>query len=121
MKITRPLTNRSRRLFILSSAAAGGGLAVGMRLPFPAEASAQSAALAAASGAEVNHWIVIKPDDAVVIRVARAEMGQGTYTGLAQLVAEELEQCDRSLGENVGAAEQRRNLVERFAVVADEP
>src|SRR5690606_16336088 len=35
----------------------------------------------------------VKPDDTCVIRIARAEMGQGTHTGLAQLVAEELE-CD---------------------------
>ena len=44
---------------------------------------------------EVNAWVVIKPDDTVVIRIARSEMGQGTRTGLAQLVAEEL-QCDWS-------------------------
>ena len=44
---------------------------------------------------EVNAWVVIKPDDTVVIRIARSEMGQGTLTGLAQLVAEELE-CDWS-------------------------
>ena len=37
--------------------------------------------------------MVVKPDDTVVIRIARSEMGQGTLTGLAQLVAEELE-CD---------------------------
>src|SRR5207302_7601306 len=42
---------------------------------------------------EVNAWVVIKPDDTVVIRIARSEMGQGTLTGLAQMVAEELE-CD---------------------------
>ena len=42
---------------------------------------------------EINAWVVIKPDDKVVIRIARSEMGQGTLTGLAQLVAEELE-CD---------------------------
>ena len=48
---------------------------------------------AASAGAEVNAWVVIKPDDTCVIRIARSEMGQGTLTGLAQLVAEELE-CD---------------------------
>jgi isoquinoline 1-oxidoreductase beta subunit len=43
----------------------------------------------------VNAWVVIRPDDTVVIRIARSEMGQGTLTGLAQMVAEELE-CDWS-------------------------
>src|SRR5204863_478798 len=73
---------------IVGSAAAGGGLALGFNLPFSA-----SAAPAANSGAEVNAWVVIKPDDTCVIRIARTEMGQGTRTGLAQLVAEELG-CD---------------------------
>jgi isoquinoline 1-oxidoreductase subunit beta len=90
MKTLRHHTNQSRRKFILSSVAAGGGLAIGLKLPLVREAKAQSAATA---GAEVNHWIVVKPDDTTVIRIARAEMGQGTHTGLAQLVAEELE-CD---------------------------
>ena len=47
----------------------------------------------AKSGTEVNAWVVVRPDDTCVIRIARSEMGQGTLTGLAQLVAEELE-CD---------------------------
>ncbi|MEJ2181585.1 MAG: molybdopterin-dependent oxidoreductase, partial [Gammaproteobacteria bacterium] len=44
---------------------------------------------------EVGAWVVIEPDDTVIIRIARSEMGQGTLTGLAQMVAEELE-CDWS-------------------------
>ena len=80
----------SRRQFLVTSAIAGGGLALG--LPFSAtNAFAQTAAISDA--AEVNVWVVIKPDDTCVIRIARSEMGQGTLTGLAQLVAEELE-CD---------------------------
>ncbi len=79
----------SRRQFLKSSAAIGGGLAL--------EFSTAGAALAQVGGAtsplEVTHWIVIRPDDTVVIRIARSEMGQGSLTGLAQLVAEELE-CD---------------------------
>ncbi len=82
--------NLSRRQFIISSAAASGGLALGFSVPFVGTATAQ-ARLAASP--EVNAWVVIKPDDTVVIRIARTEMGQGTLTGLAQLVAEELE-CD---------------------------
>ena len=77
----------SRRKFIVgSAAAAGGGLALGLNVPF-GKAEAQGAA------SEVNVWVAIKPDDTCVIRIARSEMGQGTLTGLAQLVAEELE-CD---------------------------
>src|SRR4051812_28521281 len=81
----------SRRKFVIGSAAAGGGLALGFSLP-----SGFGAALAqgaANDGTEVNVWVAIKPDDTCVIRIARSEMGQGTITGLAQLVAEELE-CD---------------------------
>src|SRR5262249_54061947 len=44
---------------------------------------------------EINAWVVIRPDETVVVRVVRTEMGQGTLTGLAQLVAEELD-CDWS-------------------------
>src|SRR6267143_428800 len=52
-----------------------------------------SAAAQAAAGAEINAWVFVKPNDTCVIRIARSEMGQGTITGLAQLVVEELE-CD---------------------------
>jgi len=79
-----------RRTFIGGSAVAAGGLAVGMWLPLTGRA--QSPAVAAFPD-EVNAWVVIKPDDTVVIRIARSEMGQGSLTGLAQLVAEELD-CD---------------------------
>ena len=82
------MKNPARRKFIVDSAVASGGLAIGWHLPsaFAAEKAA---------GSEVNAWVVIKPDNSTVIRVARSEMGQGTITGLAQLVAEELE-CDWS-------------------------
>src|ERR1700747_1977503 len=79
----------SRRGFVVGTAAAGGGLALGFTMPFAPPASAESTALAT----EVNIWVAVKPDDSCVIRIARSEMGQGTITGLAQLVAEELE-CD---------------------------
>ena len=84
-------TNLSRRKFIVgSAAAAGGGLALGFQFPFVKSAAAQSTASAYP---EINAWVVIKPDETCAIRIARSEMGQGTLTGLAQLVAEELE-CD---------------------------
>src|SRR3954451_8261616 len=78
----------SRRSFVVgATAAAGGTLALGFKAPLVSEAAAQNGAT------EVNIWVAIKPDDTCVIRIARSEMGQGTLTGLAQLVAEELD-CD---------------------------
>ncbi|MET3844613.1 molybdopterin cofactor-binding domain-containing protein [Bradyrhizobium sp. OAE829] len=81
----------SRRAFVIGTAAAGAGLAVGLDIPF----GGPTVVRAADGSPEVNVWVVIRPDDTVVIRIARSEMGQGTLTGLAQLVAEELE-CDWS-------------------------
>jgi isoquinoline 1-oxidoreductase beta subunit len=80
--------NLSRRRFLGTSIAAAGSLVVGFHIPFARVASAQGS-----STPEINAWVVVRPDDTVVIRIARSEMGQGTLTGLAQLVAEELE-CD---------------------------
>jgi isoquinoline 1-oxidoreductase subunit beta len=82
------IANVSRRHFIVGSIAAMGGFALGFHVPLPKAASA-------ADIPEINAWVVIQPDDTVIIRIARSEMGQGTLTGLAQLVAEELE-CDWS-------------------------
>ena len=88
---TTSMPTLSRRSFIVgSSSIAAGGLALGLPL-LSTDANAQ--AQVGAADAEVNVWVVIKPDSRCVIRIARSEMGQGTRTGLAQLVAEELE-CD---------------------------
>jgi isoquinoline 1-oxidoreductase subunit beta len=76
----------NRREFLKASAAVGGGLALEFSIAGPALAQAEGAA-----PLEVTHWIVIHPDDSVVIRIARSEMGQGSLTGLAQLVAEDLD------------------------------
>ena len=81
----------NRRAFVIGTAAVGTGLAIGLDLPFGGPAVVR----AADGSPEVNAWVVIRPDDTVVIRIARSEMGQGSLTGLAQLVAEELE-CDWS-------------------------
>jgi isoquinoline 1-oxidoreductase beta subunit len=96
-----PAPQASRRRFLISSATTTGGLMLAFHLPFGHEAVAQTTgpvlapAVPSAGTPEVNAWVVIKPDDTVIIRIARSEMGQGTLTGLAQLVAEELE-CDWS-------------------------
>lgn len=81
----------NRRAFVIGTAAVGAGLAIGLDLPFGGPAIVR----AADGSPEVNAWVVVRPDDTVVIRIARSEMGQGSLTGLAQLVAEELE-CDWS-------------------------
>ncbi|MDB5804104.1 MAG: aldehyde dehydrogenase [Betaproteobacteria bacterium] len=99
--IVSRITSPERRSFLVSTSAAAGGLALGMVLPFGNEAQAAERAnyssdttlLGKTPGNEVTAWVFIKPDDTVVIRIARSEMGQGTMTGLAQLVAEELD-CD---------------------------
>ena len=75
-----------RRSFVIGTSAIGASLALGFDLT-PSEA--------ADAAPEVNAWVVVNPDDTVIIRVARSEMGQGSLTGLAQLVAEELG-CDWS-------------------------
>ena len=85
----------SRRAFLVSATAAAGGIALGFG---PSEAHAQAGAAPAyapytTSTPEITSWIVIQPDDTVIIRVARSEMGQGALTALPMLVAEELE-CD---------------------------
>jgi isoquinoline 1-oxidoreductase subunit beta len=86
-----PVMN-TRRQFLQTSAALTGTTLLAFHIP----ALAQSTGFNAASkGSEVNAWVVVNSDDSVVIRIARSEMGQGTLTGLAQLVAEELE-CDWS-------------------------
>jgi isoquinoline 1-oxidoreductase subunit beta len=81
----------NRRAFVIGTAAVGTGLALGLDIPF----GGPEIVRAADGSPEINAWVVIRPDDTVVIRIARSEMGQGTLTGLAQLVAEELE-CDWS-------------------------
>ncbi|WP_448042143.1 molybdopterin cofactor-binding domain-containing protein [Bradyrhizobium liaoningense] len=79
----------NRRAFVIGSAAVGAGLAIGLDIPFGGPAVVR----AADGSPEIGAWVVVRPDDTVVIRIARSEMGQGSLTGLAQLVAEELE-CD---------------------------
>ncbi len=80
-------TTTSRRAVLKAAA----GLTVGFYLP--TGAMAQQPAPAATP--EINAWVVIRPDDTVVLRMARTEMGQGTRTGLCQMIAEELH-CDWS-------------------------
>jgi len=89
--------NVSRRDFLIHSTAIGAGFSLGLYLPFASRSAfaADGATVQTSAASEVNAWVEILADDTVVIRIARSEMGQGTLTGLAQMVAEELE-CDWS-------------------------
>jgi len=96
------IINVSRREFFISSSKVGAGFTLGLYLSGCSEDAADVAKVAGdvvtgkiAQVPEVNAWVMIQPDDTVIIRIARSEMGQGTLTGLAQMVAEELE-CDWS-------------------------
>ncbi|PYQ39125.1 MAG: aldehyde oxidase, partial [Acidobacteria bacterium] len=80
-----PITDLSRRDFLKTGAAAGGVLVLGVALP---EGRAQAAA---ATTSMPNAWVKIGSDDSITILSARSEMGQGVYTALPTLVAEELE------------------------------
>ena len=84
--MTEQLTRLSRRRFLETSAAAGGGLIIGFHLPLGGRF-----AEAAQAEATMNAWLRIAPDDSVTIMIPSAEMGQGIYTSLPMLVAEELE------------------------------
>jgi isoquinoline 1-oxidoreductase subunit beta len=110
--VCAPLTesedSMTRRRFIKS-----GALVVSVAVPFgcatdavpPVVKTATASAAAAAAtppppkpyvptaAGEVNAWVIVNPDESVIVRIARSEMGQGILTGLSQLVAEELE-CD---------------------------
>lgn len=76
----------SRRTFLAGASLTTTGLLFGFHIPFGEDAQAQSTV-----PPEVNAWVVVNADDSIVIRIARSEMGQGSLTGLAQLVAEELD------------------------------
>ena len=86
--MTNKLLDLSRRKFVIGSATGSAGLSLGFGL-----ATRNSHAAHHADGAktEVDAWVLIAPDDTVTIRIVRSEMGQGTLTGLAQMVADELD------------------------------
>ena len=90
-------TNTSRRHFVIGTSTIAAGLAIGFDLPIISSANAAMgnsiSAMDPLTNPEIGIWVVVKPNDDVIVRIVRSEMGQGTITGLAQMVAEEL-QCD---------------------------
>ncbi len=80
--------NTGRRSFLRAGAAVGGGLLIEMVLP---GAGRLAEAAAPAKAFEPNAFVRIGADNTVTVIAKHLEMGQGTYTGLATLVAEELD------------------------------
>jgi len=79
----------NRREFVIASTSAAGGLLLAIHLP----AAARSRPFEPHAGAsnELSAWLAIEPDNSIIIRCAQAEMGEGVFTALPMLVAEELE------------------------------
>src|SRR5277367_4049688 len=88
----------TRRLFVTSSLSAAGGLVIAVAAPAlanpaPLAAEPWSPESPAHAADEINAFVVVDPDNSILIRIAKSEMGQGVMTSLAMIVAEELE-CD---------------------------
>jgi isoquinoline 1-oxidoreductase subunit beta len=81
------LDHLTRRSFLRAGAAAGGGLMLSLRLPF----ASGKAEAADADGFAPNAFIRIADDGQIVLTMPYVEMGQGTYTSIPMLIAEELE------------------------------
>src|SRR5580692_905403 len=79
--------NVGRRVFLQQTAAAGGGLMLALALPGRGGLHASEQA----RGGQINAWLRIGSDDSITMIVDRSEMGQGVYTALPMLLAEELE------------------------------
>ncbi len=87
--VTAPVTtstSTSRRSFLKAGIAAGGALLLGFRIPFAASAAEQAQGVFAP-----NAFIRIDPQGAITLLMPQAEMGQGIYTALAMILAEELD------------------------------
>jgi isoquinoline 1-oxidoreductase beta subunit len=83
------MTEITRRTFMKASLSSAGGLLIGFSLPTFGTSKPYQASTS--EGVQLNAWLSIEPDDSILIRVARAEMGQGVMTSLPMFIAEELE------------------------------
>src|ERR1700691_3404404 len=105
----------TRRLFVTSSLSAAGGLVIAVAAPALADTAPLapepwSAETPKRAPGEINAFVVVEPDNSILLRIAKSEMGQGVMTSLAMIVAEELE-CDFARV-RVEYASANRNLVD---------
>jgi isoquinoline 1-oxidoreductase beta subunit len=89
----RPVATRSRRDILRAAVSVGGGLVIALTVPGSADAASSATSQGSAGGrsTQVNAWLKIARDNSVTIIVDRSEMGQGVYTALPMLMAEELD------------------------------
>ena len=112
---SRVASTLSRRHFILTAATAAGGFVIGIGAA-PGRARAATVTAQpwnddnAYAANEIDAWIAIDPDDSIMIRYQRSEMGQGSMTALPMIITEEL-QCDWSKV-RIEYASPNRNLRE---------
>jgi isoquinoline 1-oxidoreductase subunit beta len=111
-RVTSTLT---RRHFIFTGTTAAGGLMIGIGVPRAAHAATVPGQPWNDDNAyapnEIDAWIAIDPDDSILIRYQRSEMGQGSMTALPMMITEEL-QCDWSKV-RIEYASPNRNLREK--------
>jgi isoquinoline 1-oxidoreductase beta subunit len=96
---TRTASTLTRRHFVITAATALGGFAIGLSAMAPHARAAGVRTYPwdddAYNAHDIDAWIAIDPDDSILIRYQRSEMGQGSMTALPMMIAEEL-QCDWS-------------------------
>ena len=85
------ISNLSRRDFLKTTAIAGGGLVIAFVIPGAQRFASAAEAAAGASGFVPNAFLRIGTDNSVTVLIAHSEMGQGIWTALPMLVAEELD------------------------------
>jgi isoquinoline 1-oxidoreductase subunit beta len=107
----------SRRHFIVTALTAAGGLAIGIGQAQALPIVAQPWSPETADAHELDAWLVIEPDDTILIRYPRSEMGQGSFTALPMLVAEELEADWSKVRAEFASA--NRNIKEGFVYGKD--
>jgi isoquinoline 1-oxidoreductase subunit beta len=108
---------RSRRWFIVTGLTAAGGLAVGLRPAAALPIAARPWSRETADPHEIDAWLVIEPDDTIIIRYPRSEMGQGSFTALPMMVAEEFEADWSKVTAEFASA--NRNLRQEFVYGKD--